>query len=167
MTITLTRLVERDLGLLRNLRNVNATAFFDSRQISVADQARWWKQYQEVTSAWQQFYAIWVNGATPVGFLSVTLLREFDNFDAREIGHLMLSSCYRGRGIMHAAITEARRLYSPLTFWIARVKGDNAASLKVFERQEFVNAKELADADSTADLHRRAEPQHRTGPHLS
>jgi len=139
MNITLERLQHADINLLRELRNVNADAFFDSdTYITKEDQEDWWYCYerQSITN----FYTIWLNKVTPVGFLSVTWRGEHGmaGITAREIGHLLLAPARRGRGIMHAAVTEVRRLYDPLTFWLAHVKPGNTASLALFDRQGFV-----------------------------
>ena len=140
MVIELRRLVHADINLLRELRNANADAFFDSHYITVEDQENWW--YEVRFKSEVQFYTIWINGVTPVGFLSVKPLGAVYGgesiFSVREVGSLLLAPAYRGQGIMHAAITEVRRLYNPLTFWVAHVKPTNTASLAVFARQQFV-----------------------------
>jgi len=138
MVITLERLQHADINLLRELRNVNADAFFDSdTYITKADQEDWWYRHQH--EPWTTFYTIWLNKVTPVGFLSVrTVVMLDDIFTVMEIGHLLLAPAHRGRGIMHAAVTEVRRLYDPLTFWLAHVKPGNTASLALFDRQGFV-----------------------------
>ena len=135
MNIALERLAHSDLYLLRTLRNAENDHFFTSSYITVADQEDWWYRYTKDQHT--KFYTIWLNKVTPVGFLSVRLMRDFEIFDVREIGHLLLAPAYRGRGIMTQALTEVRRLYSPLTFWVAHVKADNEASLALFERQDF------------------------------
>ena len=150
MTITLERLQHSDINLLRELRNANRDSFFDSRVISPNDQEQWWRRYSANPSG--HFYTIWLNKVTPVGFLSVHCLRiiryfphgvsHLQNgitkwFDICEIGNLLLAPAHRGRGIMAEALTEVRRLYSPLTFWIAHVKVGNTASLRLFERAGF------------------------------
>lgn len=140
MTVTLERLTHADINLLRELRNANADAFFDDTYITREMQEDWWWRLQN-THHVIQFYTIWLNKVTPVGFLSVQQLNHAFCFDVRELGHLLLAPAFRGRGIMHAAITEVRRLYSPLTFWVAHVKSGNAASLALFERQGFVAIK--------------------------
>lgn len=147
MTVTLERLTHADINLLRELRNANADAFFDPTYITREMQEDWWYRYARDEPTRVVFYTIWLNNVTPVGFLSVkrcgisysasTAAFSDRRCEVRELGHLLLAPAHRGRGIMAAAITEVRRLYSPLTFWVAHVKEDNAASLRLFERQEF------------------------------
>jgi RimJ/RimL family protein N-acetyltransferase len=146
MNITLERLTHADINLLRELRNANADAFFDATYITREAQEDWWYCYTMSTAL--QFYTIWMNKVTPVGFLSVKALSVGLPPEARgtthpfvwtrEIGHLLLAPAHRGRGIMTAAITEVRRLYDPLTFWVAHVKSTNIASLKLFAAQGFI-----------------------------
>ena len=141
MKVMLQRLQHTDINLLRELRNANADAFFDDTYITREMQEDWWWRYTQ--SSRVQFMTIWLNKVNPVGFMSVTLQTppmwsEGNLFHVAEIGHLLLAPAYRGRGIMHAAITEVRRLYSPLTFWVAHVKPTNTASLRLFARQKFV-----------------------------
>lgn len=142
MNITLERLAYSDINLLRELRNANADSFFDDTYITREMQQDWWYRYGH-DSSMGDFYTIWLNKVTPVGFLSVkTVVDVFygensDNLGICEIGNLLLAPCHRGRGIMTMALIEVRRLYDPLTFWIARVKPNNTASLRLFERAGF------------------------------
>lgn len=146
MNITLERLQHTDINLLRELRNANADAFFDDTYITREMQEDWWYRLQ--FDHFTDFYTIYLNKVTPVGFLSVRkLLSTIWAYErmpvqkACEIGHLLLAPAFRHRGIMARAITEVRRLYDPLTFWVAHVKAGNAASLALFERQGFVAIK--------------------------
>lgn len=142
MIVTLMRLQHTDINLLRELRNANRKAFFDTTYVTEEMQADWWYRYGFDLTL--NFYTIWLNNVTPVGFLSVRDITG-KHGDSRiavcEVGNLLLAPAHRGRGIMHAAITEVRRLYDPLTFWIAYVKPTNTASLKLFARQDFVQIK--------------------------
>lgn len=145
MRITLRPLQHSELNLLRELRNANADAFFDSREISRADQEYWWRVYQSDTST--SFFTIWTDAVTPIGFFSTRWLGRVDaepgdrRFGVLEIGNLLLSPAYRGQGVMHRAIAEIRRYCGRDTLWIAHVKPTNTASLRVFERQGFWRAK--------------------------
>jgi RimJ/RimL family protein N-acetyltransferase len=137
MYITLKRLEHSEINLLRVLRNAERFSFFDTRIVTPQNQEHWWMSWNHHTLQ-IQFYTIWLNKVTPVGFLSVKLVRTLGRFEVREIGNLLLAPAHRGRGIMHAALTEVRRLYNPLTFWVAHVKSDNVASLNLFARQGFI-----------------------------
>lgn len=149
MNITLERLESKDIELLRKLRNGNRHAFFDVRHISPEDQKVWWTRYQHEWPSTVEFYSICFNSCVTVGFLSVRHLKTITMghppyvIQIKEIGNLLLQLRYRGRGIMHEAITEVRRLHDPLTFWVAFVKDDNTPSLNLFARQEFVNIEEF------------------------
>ncbi len=149
MTITLERLTHADINLLRELRNASADAFFDDTYITREMQEDWWWRYE--LRGTTKFYTIWLNKVTPVGFLSVHIIGSVfygegdDNISIAEIGHLLLAPAFRHRGIMHAALTEVRRLYDPLTFWVAHVKPTNMASLSLFERQGFIPVSKKGD----------------------
>lgn len=149
MNVTLERLESKDLELLRRLRNGSRDHFFDNRHISVEDQKIWFNRYLRMWPSSVEFYSIHLNNALIVGFLSVRHLKTITMshppyvIQIKEIGNLLLQIRYRGRGIMHEAITEARRLHDPLTFWVAFMKSDNNSSLRVFERQEFINIEEF------------------------
>jgi RimJ/RimL family protein N-acetyltransferase len=143
MTVTLERLTHADINLLRELRNANADAFFDGTYITKEAQEDWWHRHRlhDHENSDYEFFTIWLNKVTPVGFLSVTLYSKSKHglpFYVAEIGNLLLAPAYRGQSIMYKAITKVRRLYSPLTFWIAHVKPTNTASLNVFARQGFI-----------------------------
>lgn len=150
MNVTLERLESKDLELLRKLRNGNRHSFFDVRHVSPEDQRVWWHRYQHEWPSTVEFYSIHLNNTLTVGFLSVRHLKTITMahppyvLQIKEIGNILLQLRYRGRGIMHEAITEARRLHDPLTFWVSFVKDDNQPSLRLFERQGFVNAKEFS-----------------------
>lgn len=140
MIVSLERLQHADINLLRELRNADAEAFFDTRQITAKMQEAWWKRYEH--SITTRFYTIYLNGVTPVGFLSARVIRTVTlgrlTLYATEVGNLLLAPAFRGQGIMHAALTELRRLHSPFTLWVAHVKSTNAPSLKLFAAHEFI-----------------------------
>lgn len=165
MIVTLERLQHADINLLRELRNANADAFFDDTYITREMQEDWWWNYSRHQTG-LHIYSVWLNHVTPVGFLSVKAVGtvwSWPSIEVRELGHLLLAPAHRGRGIMRQAITEARRLYSPLTFWVAHVKPDNAASLKLFAAHEFIQLdptptkrqRKPKNEHSAAGLHRR------------
>ena len=95
--MTLRPLSAEDLETVRRLRNDNRDHYFDSREITPEQQARW---FAALAGKPVRFYVIEEGGAV-VGTISVT-----DTPDGREIGNLVLDAAYRGRGLMTAAVTQ-------------------------------------------------------------
>lgn len=138
MTITLRLLEHRDINLLRELRNANREWFFSTRLVTANQQEEWWEDYQGELNF--VVYAI-QSGPTTVGFISVRSDWEDTKeirggFGVCEVGNLLVAPAYRGQGVMTEALCEVRRLW-PGCFWIAHVKPDNAASLRLFKKAGF------------------------------
>jgi RimJ/RimL family protein N-acetyltransferase len=120
------RLVEeRDLETVRGLRNRNRRWFFHDAEISSEQHAQW---FAGLVGGPTRFYVIEEDGLV-VGTISVT-----ETGDGKEVGNLVLDDRYRGRGLMHRAL--AQLCAEPGTYF-ARVKPDNADSLRVFAKAGF------------------------------
>lgn len=116
---------EGDLDAVRALRNQNRQQFFDDQEVTAPQQAAWFESLQGKPI---RFYVI-EDGGVVVGTISAT-----DDEDGIEIGNLILDERVRGRGLMAEAVGELCR--SPGKYF-ARVKPDNDASARVFERAGF------------------------------
>lgn len=114
-----------DLETVRRLRNGSRHAFFDDREISAADQLRWFETLPQRPVA---FYVIEEDGKV-VGTISTTKTAH-----GTEIGNLVLDPAYRGRGLMRQAVEQLTA--QPGTY-IAEVKRGNDPSLRVFEASGF------------------------------
>lgn len=122
----LLRLIEeRDLEAVRDLRNRNREWFFDDREVTAEEQHVWFASLHSRRIA---FYVIEQDGDV-VGTISVA-----EQAGGHEVGNLTLDERYRGRGLMADALAEA--CHEPGTYF-ARVKTENEASLRVFERAGF------------------------------
>lgn len=116
---------ERDLEVVRDLRNRNRDWFFDAREVS-AEQHRAW--FEALPNRRIRFYVIEEDDDV-VGTLSVT-----DTSEGREVGNLVLDDAYRGRGLMARALELVCTEPGP---YFAYVKPDNEASRRLFERAGF------------------------------
>ena len=125
MTFRLRPLAEGDLETVRRLRNAHRQAFFDDREISAEDQARWFARLGERPV---RFYVIEADDRV-VGTISLS-----DTPHGREIGNLVLDPAYRGHGIMRRAVEQLTA--EPGTY-IAEVKAGNDPSLNVFANTGF------------------------------
>jgi RimJ/RimL family protein N-acetyltransferase len=118
-------LTKDDLETVRRLRNDSRDAFFDNREISAEDQARWFERLRDRPVA---FYVLEVDGRV-VGTISIT-----ETAAGREIGNLVLDPAYRGRGLMQSAVAQ---LTTEPGSYVAEVKPGNEPSLRVFTSTEF------------------------------
>jgi len=118
-------LTAADLERVRQLRNQSRHAFFDDREISPGDQARW---FERLPGRPVRFFVIEAD-AIVVGTISLTETPE-----GIEVGNLVLDPSYRGRGIMQRAVTQLTG--EPGTY-VAYVKPENRASRRVFEATGF------------------------------
>src|SRR5688572_1398420 len=118
-------LTRDDLETVRDLRNANRHAFFDDREISAEEQARWFERLSERPV---KFYVIEKDGRV-IGTISLTETRE-----GREVGNLVLDPAYRGQGIMRHAVEQL--CAEPGTYF-AEVKAGNDPSLRVFTATGF------------------------------
>jgi RimJ/RimL family protein N-acetyltransferase len=116
---------ERDLPVVRELRNRNRSWFFDDREISADQHSAWFDSLGERGVA---FYVL-EEDERVVGTISIT-----PGEHGSEVGNLTLDDAYRGRGLMTRAVQELCSGPGP---WFARVKQDNIASAAVFERAGF------------------------------
>lgn len=132
-------LEERDLEAVRELRNDNRRWFFHDAEIS-SEQHRHW--YAALADAPVRFYVI-VEDDEVVGTISAT-----DTPEGVEIGNLVVRRTHRGRGLMRRAIDEVTS--APGRYY-ARVKSDNADSLRVFERGGFETAYLVLEKDVPSD----------------
>lgn len=116
---------ERDLEAVLWLRNRNRMWFFYDAEVSAEDHRAW---FDSLAQRPIRFYVI-EEDDTVVGTVSVT-----ETAEGREVGNLLLHDAYRGRGLMAKALElvcgESGRYF-------ARVKPDNEASRRVFERAGF------------------------------
>jgi RimJ/RimL family protein N-acetyltransferase len=120
------RLLSRaDLDTIRALRNANREWFFDSREVSAAQQAAW---FDGLSARAVEFYVIEDAGHV-VGTISLT--RRGAEI---EVGNLILDDRARGRGLMRRAVDELTRTPGD---YFAEVKTDNARSLRVFRASAF------------------------------
>lgn len=116
---------ERDLEVVRRLRNESRSWFFFDGEIDAEQQRRWFAQ---LPGQGVRFYVIEVDGSV-VGTASAR-----DTPEGTEIGNLLLDPAQRGRGLMHQAVDELTR--APGTYF-GLVKPDNENSIRVFERSGF------------------------------
>jgi RimJ/RimL family protein N-acetyltransferase len=119
---------ERDLEVVRELRNRNRDWFFQDDEITPEQHAAW---FASLASRRQRFYVI-EQGDRVVGTISVTERNE-----GNEVGNLVLAEEFRGSGLMTRAVENVLR--EPGRYF-ARVKPDNEASLAVFRRAGFRGA---------------------------
>jgi len=124
--MTLRLIQTQDLEIVRELRNANRSAFFDSDVISVEEQRRW---YANLPARQLRFFVI-EEDSRVVGTISVT-----SRGTTKEIGNIIIDQAYRGRGLMRRAIEE---LTAEPGDYICRVRPDNEPSLGVFRRSGFV-----------------------------
>lgn len=121
-------LKETDLEAVRRLRNADRAAFFDSREISPEDQRRWFAELPASVS----FYVLEEEGEV-IGAVSLT----DQGPDGIEVGNVLLDRCYRGRGLMTAAI---RDLCAGPARYFARILPGNTASQSLFGRVGFTES---------------------------
>lgn len=117
-----------DLDRVRQLRNANREWFFNSREISAAEQSAW---FEALATRPVQFFVI-EDEDRIVGTISLTV-----RGDQIEVGNLTLDAAARGRGMMRqavAAVTARPGRY------FAEVKSDNERSLRVFRAAGFAEA---------------------------
>jgi RimJ/RimL family protein N-acetyltransferase len=114
-----------DLEAVRLLRNHNRECFFDTREISAAQQIEW---FERLHTKPVTFLVIEEDGLV-VGTISVTM-RPGD----REVGNIVLDPAYRGRGLMRRAVEQ---LTAPPGDYVADVKAGNTSSLNVFRGAGF------------------------------
>ena len=118
-------LTRDDLEAVRRLRNANRHAFFDDREVSADDQARWFARLGDRPV---KFFVIEAADRV-IGTISLT-----ETMDGREIGNLVLDPAFRGQGIMRRAVEQLTT--EPGTY-VAEVKAGNEASLGVFAATGF------------------------------
>jgi RimJ/RimL family protein N-acetyltransferase len=133
--VELRLLEERDLEVVRELRNRNRRWFFHDGEISSEQQSRW---FAALAEAPVRFYVL-VEEDEVVGTVSAT-----DTPAGVEIGNLLVRESHRGRGLMRRAIEE---LTATPGRYYARVRPDNADSLRVFERSGFATAHVVLEKD--------------------
>lgn len=121
-------LAEADLEIIRQLRNTNRKFFFDDAEISVAQQAAWFKALAINPI---RFYVIEDAGAV-VGTISANTYP-----DGIEIGNLLLHRAARGKGLMREAV---RQLTTEPGHYFAKVKSGNTPSIAVFTDTGFTVA---------------------------
>lgn len=124
---------EADLEVVRRLRNSNRKWFFDTREVTVETQRRWFKA---LDTRPVDFYVLEVEG-TVVGTASVTT-----SGNGLEIGNLILDPAWRGRGLMRHAVAE---LTAAPGCYLARVKPGNTASERVFLANGFTASPERSE----------------------
>lgn len=116
---------ERDLEIVRTLRNRNRRWFFDDHELSMEDQRRWFLDLQHKP---KRFYVIEEQGEV-VGTISITTTAS-----GKEVGNLIIDERHRGRGLMRRAIEE---LTAEPGRYFCEVKVDNEASQRVFRQVGF------------------------------
>lgn len=121
----LRRLSRADLDTIRALRNANREWFFDSGEITAAQQAAW---FDGLAARPVEFYVI-EDGDGVVGTISLTVRGA-----EIEVGNLILDARARGRGLMRRAVDEVTK--RPGNYF-AEVKADNDPSLRVFRAAAF------------------------------
>ena len=114
-----------DLDTVRRLRNANRQWFFDSREVSAADQAKW---FDGLSDRPVEFFVI-EDDDRVVGTISLSA-----RGDEVEVGNLILDPAARGRGLMRQAVSL---LSSKPGVYFAEVKSDNESSLRVFRACGF------------------------------
>jgi RimJ/RimL family protein N-acetyltransferase len=130
--ISLEQITRKHLEFVRKLRNENRQWFFNKRIISKAQQLEWYKHLDH------NFSIILLDGV-PIGTISEHHVHNVEILHRTyvgiyEIGNLMLDKKHQGKGYMTEAI---RQMTKRGGFFVAFVKPENSASLKVFERAEF------------------------------
>ena len=135
--ISLRLITKNDLEFVRGLRNQNRRSFFYTKSITKSQQQGWFNALN------YDFYIIWL-GDERIGTISEHAIVNIPLTTKRycglfEVGNLMLSKEYQGRGYMTEAM---RHLTKRGGFFVAFVKTSNKASIKVFERGEFWEVKD-------------------------
>ena len=126
MAVHLEPLGPDDLEFVRCLRNHYREWFFDKRRIAPWEQDKWYYNYLKSTCL---FWIIYYEDR-PVGTISKA--KRSDN--VWEVGNLMLLPMYQGKGIMQEAM---KQVMLPGCFYVAYVRPNNAASLRLFKAAGF------------------------------
>lgn len=138
MNVELRPLNGPDLEDLREWRNFSRDSFFDSRIIETHDEQLAWFWGRYLNGIGPRIYTI-LFGTVRVGFIGFKRLSRYDApLQHVEVGPLITAPQYRGKGIMISALRHMRRLFQKNTLWVAHVKPDNHASLRLFEKAGFI-----------------------------
>ena len=143
MAVHLEPFCREDLEFVRGLRNGFRQYFFDTASIDPWQQEEWYKKY--LLSDCLMWTVWWFN--RKVGTISLTCLpnswvitdgsmNSRVRIDSYEIGNLMLLPEYQGKGIMLESMRQLTAM-NPLAVYMAQVKPDNAASLRLFKSAGF------------------------------
>lgn len=139
MSITLRPLYGPDLEDLRQWRNISRDSFFDSSIIETHDEQLLWFWNRYLNGAGPRIYTVCMGTTIRVGFIGFKRLSRYDApLQVVEVGPLITDPKYRGQGIMTGAFRYMRRLFQKNTLWVAHVKPDNHASLRLFEKAGFI-----------------------------
>jgi len=130
MAVYLKPLSTEHLEFVRCLRNHYREWFFDKRRIGPWDQQEWYFKYLKSNCL---FWVIYYEDR-PVGTISRSKCTDFLN--VFELGNLMLLPPYQGRGIMQEALRQVTAMNTK-AFYVAYVKSDNSASLRLFKQADF------------------------------
>lgn len=117
-----------DIRFATALRNQNRHAFFDDRQVGLADSRDWFYRHR-----WERdFYIIWVDQSR-AGTIAVQHLKECEFLQ-----NLCVHPNFRGCGLARWAIIQ---LMKPNRFIIAQVKPDNKHVIRMYEELGFWRVK--------------------------
>ena len=122
----LRKLQEKDLEILRQMRNENREWFFHNASISTEEQQHWYDNLPANLS----FYVLEEDGRI-IGSVSLT-----EHLEGVEVGNILLDAKYRGRGLMHVAISNLIS-QAPGKRYYARVLAGNENSLRLFRSSGF------------------------------
>ena len=134
MIVRLMEATERDLPLLLKWRNENKQYFLDSREITSDEHLIWWKDKPASDKQFMVYFVIDDLG-WPVGTLAVI---GDDGAGSVEIGRVILGDKkYARLGIMTEAIKLAVGTVKPDRPIHLRVKHDNTAAIRLYEKCGF------------------------------
>ena len=147
MIVDIIPLVPTYLELLRQWRNLNRDAFFDTREISVEDQAKWYEAYKSAQGEVQ--YIVMCNDE-PVGTFAII------NGDPIEFIRVMIGrKDLIGKGIMKTALNQAFALY-PSKSAKLKVKADNVEAIGLYKSCGF---RVVKSDDIIVEMERRVESE--------
>jgi len=126
-SITFQRIALEDLEYLRNLRNANREYFFDSDEITVSKQKKWFKKIQN--NSFIKFYIIIKNGQK-VGTISCQ-----DMGKMWELGNVLIDEPYRKKGIFREVVDILHKV-SPKPLFV-EVRAENKEAIGVYLKLGF------------------------------
>jgi RimJ/RimL family protein N-acetyltransferase len=135
--VNLRLITEKDVSLLREWRNKNASKFFTKDEITPQQQKAWYQRYSD-RSGTDYMFIVEKKDKTPMGTIA---LYNMDNSDrTAEVGRVLLLDEYQGEGYM----TEALKLLMDFAFTKLRLYRlrlttflDNAAAIALYSTVGF------------------------------